>query len=186
MAEQKAAATSEVEQLQKDMNSLMRHMKILGREKQADVLLNMNDFLIDRPNLKYSKPFYTHPCGHKMCLLAQVSQKALGSPRGEGQSTPSPPLLFSVHVCLMPGEFDTELKLPIKGHVTIQVLNQSSKDSDHLRRSKQVSWQYPCKKDPTPIPVISDIPVANLYSNPDAKYLVNGSIQFCVKMNFIE
>ena len=125
MAEPKPAAasqgSSEVEQLRADINSLMRHMKILGREKQADVRLNMSDFFVDRPNLKYSEPFYTHPCGHKMCLLAQVSQRALGSPRGEGQATQTPPLLFSVHVCLMPGEFDTELKLPMKGHVTIQV-----------------------------------------------------------------
>ena len=119
-AEQKPAA-SEVEQLRTDVNSLMRHLKILGREKQADVRLNMTDFIVDRPNLKYSEPFYTHPCGHKMCLLAQVSQRALGSPRGEGQTTQTPPLLFSVHICLMPGEFDAELKLPMKGHVTIQV-----------------------------------------------------------------
>lgn len=184
MAEQKSAAADEVEQLRADIDSLMRHLKILGREKLANVRLNITDFLIDRPNLKYSEPFYTHSCGHKMCLLAQVSQKALGSPRGDGQ-TPTPPLLFSVHICLMPGEFDAELKLPMKGHVTIQVLNQS-KDSDHLKRSKQVSWQYHCKKDPTPIPVILDIPVANLYSNPDSKYIVNGRMNFCVRMNIIE
>ena len=121
MAEQKPSGSGEVEQLRADINSLMRHLKILGREKQADVRLNMTDFLVDRPNLKYSEPFYTHPCGHKMCLLAQVSQRALGSPRGDGQTTATPPLLFSVHVCLMPGEFDAELKLPMKGHVTVQV-----------------------------------------------------------------
>ena len=122
MAEQKPSA-SDIEQLREDVGSLMRHLKILGREKQADVRLNMIDFHVDRPNLQYSEPFYTHPCGHKMCLLAQVSQRALGSPRGEGQATQTPPLLFSVHVCLMPGEFDAELKLPMKGHVTIQVSN---------------------------------------------------------------
>ena len=122
MAEQKPSA-SDIEQLREDVGSLMRHLKILGREKQAEVRLNMMDFHIDRPNLTYSEPFYTHPCGHKMCLLAQVSQRALGSPRGEGQTTQTPPLLFSVHVCLMPGEFDAELKLPMKGHVTIQVSN---------------------------------------------------------------
>ena len=121
-----------------------------------------------------------------MCLLAQVAQKPLGSPRGDGP-TQTPPLLFAVHVCLMLGEFDNELKLPIKGHVTIQMLNQL-KDSEHLKRSKQVSWQYPCKRDPAPIPVILDVPVTNLYagSNPDVKYFVNGSLRFCVKMNFID
>lgn len=161
-------------------------MKILGYGKQADVLLTINDLFVDRVNLKYSEPFYTHPCGHKMCLLAQVAQKPLGSPRGDGP-TQTPPLLFAVHVCLMLGEFDNELKLPIKGHVTIQMLNQL-KDSEHLKRSKQVSWQYPCKRDPAPIPVILDVPVTNLYagSNPDVKYFVNGSLRFCVKMNFID
>ena len=183
MAEKKEG-TAEVAQLRKDVNNLMRHLRILGREKQSDVFLTINDFFIDKTNLKYSEPFYTHPCGHKMCLLAQVSQKALGSPRGEGP-TQTPPLLFAVHACLMAGEFDGELSLPIKGHVTIQLLNQS-KDSDHLKRSKQVSWQYPCKKDPSPIPVILDVPVANLYSNPDIKYLFNGRLRFCVKMNLID
>lgn len=184
MAEQRSDNPSEVEQLRKDMNALLRHLNIVGREKQADVLLTIDDFFIDKTNLKYSAPFYTHPCGHKMCLLAQVSQKALGSPRGDGP-TQTPPLLFAVHACLMPGEFDRELALPIKGHVTIQLQNQV-KDSDHLKRSKQVSWQYPCKKDPSPIPVISDIPVANLYSNPNVKYLVNGNLKFSVRLNFID
>ena len=183
-SEQKSGDSGEVEQLRKDVNNLLRHLRILGREKQAEVVLTINDFQIDKTNLKYSETFYTHPCGHKMCLLAQISQKALGSPRGDGP-TQTPPLVFAVHVCLMPGEFDRELSLPIKGHVTVQLLNQS-KDADHLRRSKQVSWQYPCKKDPSPIPVVSDIPVANLYSNADIKYIVNGSLRFIVKMNFIE
>lgn len=183
MAEQKSQA-NEVERLRKDVDVLMRHMRILGREKQANVLLIIDDFIIDKTSLKYSEPFYTHPCGYKMCLLAQVSQKPLGSPRGDGP-TQSPPLLFAVHACLMPGEFDRELTLPIKGHVTIQLLNQV-KDSDHLRRSKQVSWQYPCKKDPSPIPVIADIPVTNLYSNPEVKYVVNGNLKFCVRLNFID
>ena len=185
MAEQSRTEGEEVEQLRKDVSALMRHLKILGREKQADVSLVISDFVIDRTNIKYSEPFYTHSCGYKMCLMAQISQRPLGSPRGEPGQTQPPSLLFAVHACLMPGEFDGELKLPIKGHVTIHLLNQT-KDADHLKRSKQVSWQHLCKKDPSPIPVILDIPVANLYSNPDTKYLVNGNLKFYVRMNFID
>ena len=61
----------------------------------------------------YSPPFYSHPRGYKLCL----SVDANGSGTGKGTHV-------SVYVLLMRGEFDDQLQWPLRGNITIQLLNQ--------------------------------------------------------------
>ena len=67
----------------------------------------------------YSRPFYTHPQGYKMCLRVDAN----GCDIGEGTHV-------SVSVSLMRGEFDSHLKWPFRGHVTVAMLNQLE-DNNH-------------------------------------------------------
>ena len=67
----------------------------------------------------YSLPFHTHPQGYKMCLTVDAN----GYSKGKGTHV-------SVFVYLMRGEFDSHLKWPFRGHVTVAMLNQLE-DTDH-------------------------------------------------------
>ena len=58
----------------------------------------------------YTPPFYSHLGGHKMCL------KVYANGRGSGKGSH-----ISVSVLLMRGEFDSSLKWPFCGDVTIQL-----------------------------------------------------------------
>ena len=61
----------------------------------------------------YSRPFYTHPQGYRMCLRVDAD----GNGKGKGTHV-------SVFAYLMRGEFDDVLKWPFRGHVVIQLCNQ--------------------------------------------------------------
>ena len=61
----------------------------------------------------YCRPFYTSMGGYKMCLRVD----AYGS--GAGKSTH-----VSVYTYLFRGEFDSHLKWPFRGTITIQLVNQ--------------------------------------------------------------
>ena len=61
----------------------------------------------------YSPPFYTHIGGYKMCL--RITANGWGS--GEGTHV-------SVGVYMMKGEFDSHLKWPFKGEITVELVNQ--------------------------------------------------------------
>ena len=67
----------------------------------------------------HSHPFYTGMGGYKMCL----SVDANGEGAGAGTHV-------SVFTCLMHGEFDSRLKWPFRGTVTIQLVNQLE-DKEH-------------------------------------------------------
>ena len=62
----------------------------------------------------FSKPFYTHPHGYKMCLKVAVNNT---------------PVL--VYVYLMRGEFDDHLSWPFQGQVTVQLINQAAENEGH-------------------------------------------------------
>ena len=67
-----------------------------------------------------SRPFYTvRPDGYKMCL--KVYANGCGAGRGTH---------VSVYTCLVHGEFDSRLKWPFRGTVTIQLVNQLE-DKEH-------------------------------------------------------
>ena len=68
----------------------------------------------------YSRPFYTVMGGYKMCL----SVYANGDGAGKGTHV-------SVFTRLMHGEFDSHLRWPFRGTVTVQLVNQW-KDKKHI------------------------------------------------------
>ena len=65
-----------------------------------------------------SPPFYTHPCGYRMRLVVDIR----GDKRARGTHT-------SVFLHLIIGEFDDLLKWPIRGCITIELLNQNGGES---------------------------------------------------------
>ena len=67
----------------------------------------------------YSRPFYTSMAGYKMCLIVDANGE------GDGEGTH-----ISVGTCLMRGEFDSHLKWPFRGTVTVQLVNQLE-DREH-------------------------------------------------------
>ena len=67
----------------------------------------------------YSHPFYTGMGGYKMCLRVDAN----GTVTGKGTHV-------SVFTCLMRGDFDSHLKWPFRGTVTIQLVNQLE-DKEH-------------------------------------------------------
>lgn len=79
----------------------------------------------------YSPPFYTHPKGYKMCL------KVYPSGDGPGKNTH---ILVSVR--LMQGEFDSYLKWPFRGVVTVQLVNQED-DKKHFYDSLEFTDSTP-------------------------------------------
>ena len=68
----------------------------------------------------YSRPFYTGVGGYKMCLHVYAN----GCGAGKGTHV-------SVFTCLMRGEFDSHLKWPFRGTVTIQLVNQLEDNEHH-------------------------------------------------------
>ena len=68
----------------------------------------------------YSTPFYTGPAGYKMCLNVNANGW-----RGCG---------MSVFVYLMRGEYDSILKWPFRGAITIQLVNHKN-DRDHYQKT---------------------------------------------------
>ena len=69
----------------------------------------------------YSEPFFTYPGGYKMCLQVYTN----GFKSAEGQH-------LSAYTCLMRGDMDSILKWPLRGKITMYLLNQAE-DANHLR-----------------------------------------------------
>ena len=67
-----------------------------------------------------SPSFYTHQEGYRMCLLVDTDGF------GDGIGTH-----ISVATCLMRGEYDSRLKWPFRGTVTIQLVNQLEDNKHH-------------------------------------------------------
>lgn len=68
----------------------------------------------------FSPPFYSHPLGYKMCIEVDVG----GSSVGEGTHV-------SVLAHVMRGEFDEQLKWPLRGLIKIKLLNEVG-DHNHF------------------------------------------------------
>ena len=75
----------------------------------------------------YSKPFYTHPYGYKVCLSVKASVGYSGRHAN-----------VTVSICLMRGEFDDHLKWPFQGTITLQMINQLN-TTQHLTRTADFS-----------------------------------------------
>ena len=168
----------QMEELKKQTSLLMRHLRIVSPQNMtspaAMIPLKITGFKTSEPNYQESEPFYTGPCGYKLCLRAELTAVEK-----------SKALNFIVHACLMQGEFDCELDWPVKARVTIQIQNQAG-DSDHVQRSKQVSWQHKSLGDPLPIPVMTDVDVVkdllDTAAATGSKYVgKDGTLQLTVK-----
>ena len=125
----------------------------------------------------YNPPFYTHIGGYKMCL--RIGANGWGS--GEGTHV-------GVGVYMMKGEFDSHLKWPFKGEITVELVNQKEggkkcegkpitheRSSDVFQRVKEgeranSGWGLP-----------KFISHSDLYKPEDGKeYLVNDTLIFRV------
>lgn len=69
-----------------------------------------------------SKPFYSHFGGYKMKFDVVVTQTS---------KVPGVPVVIKYFVFVTRGEFDSELKWPFLGEVTIQVYNHTESKWDH-------------------------------------------------------
>ena len=88
---------------------------------ECPVTIKMTEFKDRKKSKKewWSKSFYTHKKGYKMCLGVDAAS------HGEGRGTH-----VSVYMYLMKGPHDDELTWPLRGEFEIKLLNQIS-DSEH-------------------------------------------------------
>ena len=63
-----------------------------------------------------SPPFYTHPYGYKLCLGVDANGWGIGTGK----------IFVAVHVYLMKGEHDSELRWPLVCDICVELLNQES------------------------------------------------------------
>ena len=71
----------------------------------------------------YSPPFYTHIGGYKLCLKITANGWASGKGTHVG-----------VAVYMMKGEFDSHLKWPFKGEITVELVNQKEGGEKYERK----------------------------------------------------
>ena len=71
----------------------------------------------------YSPAFYTHVGGYKMCLNIDAN----GWGTGEGTHV-------SVYIYMMKGEFDSHLKWPFRGEITVELVNQKEGGKKYERK----------------------------------------------------
>ena len=92
------------------------------------VMMKMDDFeeFRKKGTTWHSRPFYSGMGGYKMCL----SVEANGDGAGKGTHV-------TVFTHLMCGEFDSHLKWPFRGSITIELVNQLE-DKEHF----VVSYSY--------------------------------------------
>ena len=79
----------------------------------------------------YLPSFYTHPHGYRMCICMD--------PNGDGDGKGTH---VSVFTCLMKGQFDDHLKWPLRGEITIQIVNQDG-DHDHVEETIHYNDETP-------------------------------------------
>ena len=97
------------------------HLWISGRGKTTCTFITREFQAHKRRRDKWlSRPFYTHPQGYKFCL--SVYANGYGDARGTH---------VSLYAHLMRGEYDSSLRWPFKGTITVQLLDQSGNERDY-------------------------------------------------------
>ena len=79
-------------------------------------LMSNVDYYLEGEYVYSSSPFYSHPGGYKMKIVAYPSRYV------QGRAT-----CLSVGVTILRGEFDDQLKWPFNGEVTIQAYNHTQR-----------------------------------------------------------
>ena len=82
-------------------------------------------------NWWYSPAFYTHIGGYKMCLGVVAN----GLDGGKGTHV-------SVYVCMMKGEFDSHLKWPFRGEITVELVNQKEGGQNYARNFNNIDQSH--------------------------------------------
>ncbi|XP_065887532.1 TNF receptor-associated factor 2-like [Dysidea avara] len=104
------------------MDIVLMASKISSGDQVVPVIVKVSEYTKKKSDKVkwYSDSFYTHHKGYKMCLLVDVG----------GWSTRSGYL--TVHLFLMKGPYDDQLRWPLKGHCEMKLLNQISNSEHHL------------------------------------------------------
>ena len=101
-------------QLQERMTALEEKVKLVSGSVYKFVMPNFYKYRHKHKEWS-SLPFYSHPQGYKMCLICNASSK------GEDAC-------LSVYICLMLGEYDDFLAWPLRGELTIHLLDQTGSE----------------------------------------------------------
>lgn len=101
--------------------------------KDGGVVVRMDEFEKHRTNneIWYSRPFYLHPKGYKICL--KVFANGTNACKGTH---------VSVYLTLMRGEYDEKLKWPLQGHFKVSALNQLA-DASHFEKEIKYNLTVP-------------------------------------------
>ena len=113
-------------QQQRDLQELRTEIEMQCDIVPVTIKVAGFDELKKKDTKWYSRPFYTGKGGYKMCLRVDAN----GSSGGYGTHV-------SLFNYLMRGEFDSHLKWPFQGTVTIQLVNQLE-DKEHYT----ISYDY--------------------------------------------
>ena len=119
-AKLKEAQRQAIDQLQIQQRHDLRELKTEVEMQRYIVPVTIKIAAFDKMATDWhSRPFYTGMEGYKMCL------EVFANGNGAGKGTH-----VSVFTCLMCGEFDSHLMWPLRGAITIQLVNQLE-DKEH-------------------------------------------------------
>ena len=88
-----------------------------------DMIMNEFERRKEESESWYSPAFYTHVGGYKMCLSIDPN----GWSTGEDTHV-------SIFIYMMKGEFDSHLKWPFRGEITVELVNQKEGGKNHERK----------------------------------------------------
>ena len=112
---QQQSTDSEIECLKQEMYALRLELVQHTQNSGFPITYHIN---FRRGNI-FLPPFLTHPHGYRLCLRVYPN----GYGRGSGTHV-------SIFMYLVKGSFDTNLKWPFGGELTVRILNQAG-DHDH-------------------------------------------------------
>ena len=109
--------TQEVKKLKLAQEQAQSKLQIFGTPVHSvDFKMSSFDYYRKYNHPWTSSPFYTHPYGYKMCLGVDANGWGIGTRK----------IFVAVHVYLMKGEHDSELRWPLVCDVSVELLNQEN------------------------------------------------------------
>lgn len=120
---QLAEKTKQIEALTTKKKQVMQELNVLRSNTSicpVEVMITNCKHHKREKDYWCSPSFYTHSIGYKMFLRVTINGV------GEGEGTH-----ISLHVYIMKGAYDNQLKWPFRGKVTIQLLNQENNKTHH-------------------------------------------------------
>ena len=108
-------------QQRRELHELRTDVEMRRDIVPVTIKLTRFSMLMEEGTNWHSRPFYTGIGGYKMCLSVYANGKDSH---------------VSVFICLLRGEFDSHLKWPFRGIITIQLLNQLDDMQHHTEISR--------------------------------------------------